>query len=100
MKTESMKIARHDSTIGSGEPASSFEIPGFGKLVPDQDDAGDFSYFKDALSTVQRIPPLPTPPESATTRPTPLPNAAFKSGKVSPEQIRESMRALDDYLKS
>jgi hypothetical protein len=54
----------------------------------------------DPLATVKRIPPLAATPATATTRPAPLPATAFNSGKVSPAQIRESMRAIDDYLKS
>lgn len=102
-KSAPTKVTRHDSPIRTGEPASPFEIPGFGKLVPAEAAAGDssdFINFNDPLSTVKRIPPLAATPASATTRPTPLPAAATKFGKVSQAQIRESMRALDDYLKS
>ncbi len=96
-KTEPTKVTSHDSTTSAEETAATFEIPGFGKLVPAQSAA---SNPNDPTATVKRVPPATTTPATATTRPTPLPPAAFTSDSVGPGQILDSMRALDDLWKA
>jgi hypothetical protein len=99
-KVEPMNVNNLAATTYGDEALSKFEIPGFGTLVPAQATESNPNDLNNPLATVKRIWPPTTTPASPTTSPTPLPATAFKSGKVSPAQIRESMRAIDDYLKS